>query len=168
MGQTRELFPGYTGITFDPLGAAETLAGITAANLLHPERAARLIQYHARNPELPDFHDVLDRLLDFTWNAAEKEGLHGELQKVVDNVVLYHLMGLAVYEGAAPQVRAVARWKIEELGASLLSKAEAAGSVNWKAHFLNGLALIEQFRRDPSQLKLPEPLSAPPGAPIGN
>lgn len=168
MGQTRELFPGYTGITFDPLGAAETLAGITAANLLHPERAARLIQYHARNPELPDFHNVLDRLVDFTWNADPKDGIHGELQRVIDNVVLYHLMGLAVYEGAAPQVRAVARWKIEELGASLLSKAEAAGSVNWKAHFLNGLALIEQFRRDPSQLKLPVPLSAPPGAPIGN
>jgi hypothetical protein len=94
--------------------------------------------------------------------------MHGELQRVVDNAVLYHLMGLAVYEGASPQVRAVARWKIEELGASLPSKAKAAGGVNWKAHFLNGLALIEQFRRDPSRLKLPEPLSAPPGAPIGN
>jgi hypothetical protein len=168
LDQTRELFPGYTGITFDPLGAAETLAGITVANLLHPQRAARLIQYHARNPELPDFHDVLDRLVDFTWNAAEKEGLNGELQKVVDNVVLYHLMGLAVYEGAAPQVRAVARWKIDELGASLAGKAGAAASVNRRAHFLNGLALIEQFHKDPSQLKLPVPLSAPPGAPIGN
>ncbi len=168
MGQSRELFPGYTGITFDPLGAAETLAGITVANLLHPERAARLIQYHARNPELPDFHDILDRLIEFTWNAPEEDGMPGELQRVVDNVVLYHLMGLAVYDNAAPQVRAVARWQIEELAGLFESKAQAASSVNWKAHFVSALALIEQFYEDPSQLKLPQPLSAPPGAPIGN
>jgi hypothetical protein len=168
MGQSRELFPGYTGITFDPLGAAETLAGITVANLLHPERAARLIQYHARNPELPDFHDVLDRLIEFTWDAPVKDGMFGELQRVVDNVVLYHLMGLAVYDAAAPQVRAVSRWKIEELKSSLESKSEASGRINQKAHFLNALALIDLFEEDPSQLKLPQPLSAPPGAPIGN
>jgi len=166
--QTRELFPGYTGITFDPLGAAETLAGITFANLLHPERAARLIQYHAREPELPDFHEVLDRMVEFTWNSPKKDRLHGELQRVVDNVLLYHLMGLAVYEGAAPQVRAVARWKIEELEASLGKRVDETKSPNQKAHILNALALIEQFREDPSQLKLPQPLSAPPGAPIGN
>jgi len=166
--QTRELFPGYTGITFDPLGAAETLAGITVANLLHPQRAARLIQYHAREPELPDFHEVLDRMVEFTWNSPKKDGLHGELQRVVDNVLLYHLMGLAVYEGAAPQVRAVARWKIEELEASLGKRMDETKSPNQKAHILNALALIEQFRADPSQLKLPQPLSAPPGAPIGN
>ncbi|MFA9453086.1 MAG: zinc-dependent metalloprotease [Candidatus Aminicenantaceae bacterium] len=166
--QSRELFPGYTGITFDPLGAAETLAGITVANLLHPERAARLIQYHAREPELPDFHEVLDRMVEFTWNAPKKDGLHGELQRVVDNVVLYQLMGLAVYDGAAPQVRAVARWKIKELEVSLGKRVDAAKSPNEKAHILSALDLIEQFLKDPSQLKLPQPLSAPPGAPIGN
>ena len=41
--ETRDLFPGRTGRTFDPLAAAETAAGITVGLLLHPERAARLV-----------------------------------------------------------------------------------------------------------------------------
>jgi hypothetical protein len=75
---------------------------------------------------------------------------------------------LAVYEGAASQVRAVARWKIEELNVWLDRRLDSAKSPNQKAHLFHALALIEQFHKDPSQLKLPQPLSAPPGAPIGN
>ncbi|NOR15395.1 MAG: DUF5117 domain-containing protein, partial [Candidatus Aminicenantes bacterium] len=89
--QTRELFPGHTGIAFDPLGAAETAAGMTVSNLLHPERAARLIQYHARNPELPDFQEVVDELLTFTFKAPVRSGLEGEIQRVVNYVTLYNL-----------------------------------------------------------------------------
>ena len=166
--ETRELFPGYTGITFDPLGAAETLAGITVANLLHPQRAARLIQYHARNPELPDFHDVLARLMGATWKTDRRSGLHAEIQRVVDFVVLYHVMGLAVHEQAAPQVRAVARHAVDELGIWLTRSLGDIRDINQRAHVRYALSRIEIFRQDPSRLPLPEPLSAPPGAPIGN
>ena len=166
--QTRELFPGYTGITFDPLGAAETLAVITVASLLHPERAARMIQYHARDPELPDFHELVDELVGFTWKSGLRSGLPGEIQRTVNTTVLYHLMSLAVYPEAAPQVRAVALWKLEELEAWMASAVEDARDPNQKAHLHFARAQIDLFRRDPSQLRLPQPLSAPPGAPIGN
>jgi hypothetical protein len=166
--QTRELFPGYTGIPFDPLGAAETLAGITVANLLHPERAARLIQYHARDPQLPDYYEVLDTLLSFTWKAPGKTGLQQEIQRVVDNVVLFHLMGVAVFEQTAPQVRSVALLKIEELNSWLKERLAEVKEPNRKAHIQYALSQIEQFRDDPGRLNLPRPLSAPPGAPIGN
>ncbi len=166
--QTRELFPGYTGIAFDPLGAAETLADITTANLLHPERAARLIQYHARDPQLPDFQEVLDALLAFTWKAPAKTGLQAEIQRMVDKIVLFHLMGVAVFEQAAPQVRAMALLKIEELNSWLNEKLAGVKDAAQRAHILYGLTGIEQFRDNPGQLHLPRPLSAPPGAPIGN
>jgi hypothetical protein len=166
--QTRELFPGYTGITFDPLGAAETLAGITVASLLHPERAARMIQYHARDPELPDFHELVDELVGFTWKSPLRSGLPGEIQRTVNTTVLYHLMGLAIYPEAAPQVRSVAQWKLHELDAWIASAVDAARDPNQKAHLFFARDQIDLFRQDPSQLRLPEPLSAPPGAPIGN
>jgi hypothetical protein len=166
--ETRELFPGYTGITFDPLGAAETLAGITVANLLHPQRAARLIQYHARDPELPDFHEVLGRLMESTWKAGRRSGLQAEIQRMTENVVMYHVMGLAVHEQAAPQVRSVARHTIEELSVWLTRRLDSTRDTNQLAHVRFALSQIEIFRQDPSRLQLPQPLSAPPGAPIGN
>ncbi len=147
---------------------AEVLAGITVANLLHPERGARLIQYHARDPQLPDFHEVLDALLSFTWKASARTDLEAEIQRVVHNVVLFQLMGLAVFDRAAPQVRSVALLKIEELNNWLEEKRTGVTDPNQKAHILFALSQIELFRDDPSQLNLPRPLSAPPGAPIGN
>ena len=41
--QTRELFPGHTGSTFDPLGASEAAANHTMRLILHPQRAARMV-----------------------------------------------------------------------------------------------------------------------------
>lgn len=44
-----ETFAGYTGPTFDPLAAAEAAAGPAIASILNPQRAARLIEYQARD-----------------------------------------------------------------------------------------------------------------------
>jgi len=166
--QTRELFPGHTGIAFDPLGAAETLAGMTVGNLLHPERAARLIQYHARNPELPGFHEVLDELISFTWKAPARSGLEGEIQRVVNYVTLYNLMGLVGSDRTAPQVKAIAMLKVVELQSWLKSQVQKNRDIYHGAHFVFALAQIELFQKDPSKFQLPESLAAPPGAPIGN
>lgn len=166
--QTRELFPGHTGIAFDPLGAAQTAAGITVSNLLHPERAARLIQYHAREPELPGFHEILDKLIEFTWKASVQTGLEGEVQRVVNYVTLYQLMGLVGSDQAAPQVKAVAMLKLEDLKSWLQSQVPRTRDVNHKAHFVFAVSQIELFQKDPAKFQLPEVLSAPPGAPIGN
>ncbi|MBS3818758.1 zinc-dependent metalloprotease, partial [bacterium] len=98
--QNRELFPGHTGIAFDPLGPAEVAVRMTVGSLLFHERAARMIQYHARNNKLPGFSEVVDALIEATWKSPHQKGLHGEIQRVVDQVVLTHLMGLAGQERA--------------------------------------------------------------------
>ena len=48
--RTRESFPSETGLTFDPIAAAESAADLTLKILFDPARASRLVQYHARNP----------------------------------------------------------------------------------------------------------------------
>lgn len=166
-GQTRELFPGYTGDTFDPLAAAETAAGLTAGLILHPQRAARLIVQHARNEEFPGLCEVIDTLLDFTWKSGAKPGLQAEVQRVVNHVVLYNLMRLAVEESAAPQAKAVSLLKIEELKRWLVSRVKVETDEGQRAHFLSSLNQVERFLEDPEEFLLPSPLAAPPGAPIG-
>ena len=51
--RTRESFEGHTGLTFDPQGAVEASANLTASLLFEPSRASRLVEYHARNPQIP-------------------------------------------------------------------------------------------------------------------
>ena len=45
------------------LAAAEAAAGPTIASLLNPERAARLLEYQARDGRQPGFGPVLTQLL---------------------------------------------------------------------------------------------------------
>jgi len=167
IGQTRELFPGYTGIVFDPLAAAESLAGITVGCLLHPERAARLIQHHARFAELPGLGEVIDEMLKATWKSDPDSGYRAELHRVADCVVLFKLMELAASEAAAPQVRAIAWLKLRQLHDWLERGFAATGDEDQKAHFLFGRTEIDLFQRDPNRIRFDVPIPPPPGAPIG-
>lgn len=63
----RETFRIRTSVTFDPLAAAETAANETVRFLLHPARAARLIEYHALDSQNPGFAEIVDKLLAATW-----------------------------------------------------------------------------------------------------
>jgi hypothetical protein len=51
--RTREDFRIRTQPTFDALTPAETIADHVSGFLLNPERAARLVQFHARDPRAP-------------------------------------------------------------------------------------------------------------------
>jgi hypothetical protein len=172
--QTEELFPGHTGSTFDPLGAAEAAANLTIGLVLHPERAARLLDYHSRDRNYPGFDEVLDKVIAFTWKSTFKSGKFAEIQRVVNNVVLYHLMSLASDEGNAPQVRAIAFAKLDELNKWLKQQVDRwidrkpfLADPNQRANFIYASAKIDLFQKDPTKITLPAPLSPPPGAPIG-
>jgi len=164
--ETRDLFPGRTGRTFDPLAAAETAAGITVGLLLHPERAARLVEYHSRDPEAPGFGEVVDRLISATWKTTHEDRLHAEIQRVVDGIVLYNLVKLAKDEGVASQVRSIAYIKLGELNGWLKEKAEAEEDADQRAHYAYGASQIGLFQEDPGRVKLTAPLEPPQGPPI--
>jgi len=171
---TRELFPGHTGATFDPLGAAEAAADLTIRLILHPERAARMVDYHSRDDKYPGFGEVLDQVIMFTWKSPYKSGKFAEIQRVVNNVLLYHMMGLAADEDNASQVRALAFTKLVELKnwltwqlSTVKEEEYLVASPDQRAHFLYAVGKIESFQKDPTKITLPAPQSAPPGAPIG-
>lgn len=169
-GQTPELFPGYTGQTFDPLAAAETAADLTIRMILQPARASRLIDFHARNKDYPGLAEVADKLLAATWKSAGKyssSSFHAEIQRAVDSVALVHLMRLAVDEGnASPQARAVALLKLDELESWLESRLLEEKDEDLKAHVLFGTTQVSLFLKDPKAFKIPQLLAPPAGGPI--
>ena len=67
---TIEIFRGHTGPTFDPIAAAEAAADNTLSYLLDAERAARLIEYQARDERQPGLMAVLDSLVTRTWKVS--------------------------------------------------------------------------------------------------
>ncbi|MEE8378033.1 MAG: zinc-dependent metalloprotease, partial [Candidatus Aminicenantaceae bacterium] len=165
--QNRELFPGHTGSTFDPLAAAESAANLTVGLILQPQRASRMVDYHSRDKNIPGLSEMLDRLILATWKSQEKQGTLAEIQRVVNNVVMLNVMRLAVEESAIPQARAIAFLKLEDLKNWLIKDYYAVDDKDQKAHYFYAASQIKLFLENPSQIKLTLPLSSPPGAPIG-
>ena len=165
--RSRETFRLRTGSVLDPVSAAESAANHTLQLLLHPDRAARLVEFHARDNSLPGLAEVLDQLLNQTWKQTSESSYHMEIQRRVNERVLYHLMALASQEEAAGQVKAIALLKLFDLEAWLKGNIPAFTDTAQQAHFTFALTEIERFRRSPSSLSLPRPLPMPAGSPIG-
>ena len=161
-----ELFAGYTGPTFDPLAAAEAAAGPPIASLLNAERAARLIEYQARDARQPGFASVVDQLLAHTWRARPEAGYPAALQTVVNNLTLKYLLQLAADNRAAASVRGQALLAVDGLQKWMQTEAKRAQPTQ-KANLLYGLSEIDRFKNDPSKFMPPPVVSMPPGAPIG-
>jgi len=164
----REHFKIHTYPAFDALAPAEAAAENTLQFLFSPERAARLVEFHARNPENPGLPEVLEAIIAATWKAPRADGYQGEIARVVDSVVLYDLLGLATNERATTQVRALASFEADQLKGWLTTAKASASDPALKAHFAYAAAQVEQFQKDPKKVDLPAPLEPPDGPPIGD
>src|SRR5437016_7737676 len=120
--RTREDFRIRTYPTFDALAPAEAFANHVSDFLLNQERAARLVEFHARDSRNPGFDEVLDRILEATWKAPAGTGYHAEIRHTVNMVVLSDMMALAAGERASNQVRAIAEFQLEEVKKSLAAQ----------------------------------------------
>jgi hypothetical protein len=158
----REHFKIRTSPAFDALAPAEAAAQHTLQFLFNPERAARLVEFHARDKANPSLEEIIDRVLGATWESPHGSGYAAQLARVVDNVALYDLMSLAVNDKASEEVRAIAALKLHDFKAWLSS---AAVSDQAQAFFAS--KLIDQFEKDPKRLDLTPPAEPPDGPPIG-
>lgn len=165
--QTRELFRRHTAPTFDALAPAEAAASHVVSFLFDPERAERLVEYHAQDSAYPGFSEVVDRILAATWKANPGSGYGAEIQRVVDQTVLYDLMNLAADTSAASQARAIATLKLDELKTWLGQQSAQTQDEGWRAAYFYGSQQIKQYELDPKQIQLTKPAVPPDGQPIG-
>lgn len=166
--RTAESFPAHTGLTFDPVAAAESAADLTLTVLLDPARASRLVEYHMREPESLSLRGVLEAVSGAV--ARRPEGGHtlsSEVARAVEFRALEAMLALAVNPEASSQARAIARWHI----ADVLKQLSSAAAPEDTAEAIHRVAMIEriqEFQRDPAKF-VPAPLvEAPPGMPIGD
>jgi hypothetical protein len=164
----REHFKLHTSPAFDALAPAEAAAQQTLQFLFNPERAARLVEFHARNAENPSLEEVLDAILAATWKAPHGSGYTAEIARAIDRVALYNLMTLNANERASDQVRAIAALKLEELRAWLKANPGSAKDEEGRAHFFFATSQIVQFQKDPKLINVTVPADPPDGAPIGD
>ena len=166
-GRTREDFRIRTQPSFDALAPAEALADHVSNFLLNSERAARLVQFHARDTRNPGLVEVIDKILASTWKAPVATGYAGEIQHTVDMVILSDLMALASAERAPNQVRAIAELKLEQLKGWLSTQRTLSADDNHRAFLFYAGEQIKRFQDDPKKMNLTRPQDPPDGQPIG-
>jgi hypothetical protein len=163
---TREDFHSRTHITFDSMAPVEAAADLTASLLLNPERATRLVDYHSRDAKNPGLDQVIDRLIAATWKTPRTAIREAEVERTIDNVVLYRLMSLVQSTDASEQARAMAYLKLDDLRKWMLAQQTADPSQ--RAHFVYAAEQIKRYQDHPEQLTIEKPADPPDGPPIGS
>jgi hypothetical protein len=162
----RELFSRYTGVTFDAVSPAVVASGLTVSQILQPERAARLVEQKALDPQQPGLGAVIDDLVEATFGGSPANGYQVEVGRVVQRVVVEELMELAA-SARMPQVRAMATLKLEELRRRV-EPGQGRSDESSRAHSALLAADIRRFlERDYDPTGSVAPLEPPPGSPIG-
>lgn len=180
--RTREDFRIRTAPTFDALAPAEAVADHVCDFLFNPERAARLVEFHARDERNPGLAEVLDKIINSTWKELPgpghpvQEGIkrypfslgyEREIRRTVNMVVLMDLMSLAANERASNQVRAIAELKLDELKSWMIAQSRIQTDVNQRAFLYYASEQIKRFQADPKKMNLTRPNDPPDGQPIG-
>jgi hypothetical protein len=164
----RENFARRTSPAFDSLAPAEAAAEIVTALVLQPERAQRMIEYHALDAGNPGFAELVDDLLNATWKTPPASGYKGAIQSTVDSVVLDHLMALASDDRASAEVRGVALLKLDELKKWIVKQSDLPKYEAMRAQFFFAESQIDRFQRNPAEIHLTMPAPPPDGDPIGS
>jgi hypothetical protein len=166
--RSQENFSLRTSPAFDSLAPAEAAAEIVVSLLLQPERAQRMIEFHAREAGYPGFDELLDDLIKATWKTEPASGYAGAIERVVNGVVLDHLMMLAADQHASAQVRAMVLLKLDGLKKSLASREPLLKDAASRAEFFFARNQIDRFEKNPADFHGPLPAPPPAGDPIGD
>ena len=130
---------------------------MTLSLLFLPERADRLVEYHARNAAEPTLDEAIDAALQSAGTATATS-----LSAVISNAVKARIVEALFRLAADPDTSFAAA---AQVSAKLHSIAQA------QAADANGEEIrrrIAAFERDPEKFKAQPVVPAPPGSPIGD
>lgn len=159
---TRELFKKRTGLAFDALSPAETVADYCFSFLFNTERVNRMVQYQKRNGGL-GLDEMITALLSATWKAKTETGFAKLIQLQTNHVLLTYLLALTVNDNASYEVRAAATLAVNELKKYIQAQQKINKDAEQLAHFALALKRMEA----PEKAKPTIHTAIPPGAPIG-
>ena len=165
--RNREMFASRTSPAFDALGAAATAADQVVAGLLQPERCARLVDFHRRDPAQPGLGEVVDALITQTLSSVlDPDPRHREIRREVRRVVVNGLMRLALDPRAPAAVREIAE---EGLARHFGETARGGTDLEEAIHNRALVRTVQRFleREWGASGGWAPPEDMPPGSPIG-
>jgi len=165
--RTRESFPRHTGKTFDAMALSEAAASHVMRILLHPQRAARIYEYNARNGQNVSLEDYMDRISDRVMGGKSLTGLQGALHRRVGHVFLHSLMMLDQNKSASAAVRSVAHMKLIDLEIWLRKKAKkSSGNKQYRTQYRYQADRIKAYLAGNLKVERSDLAAMPPGSPI--
>jgi hypothetical protein len=166
--RTQESFPSETGLTFDPIAAAESAADLTLQVLFNPQRASRLVEYHARDAANPSLEEVVATTLKTVAARPTQPNLSAEVGRAIETRTIEALLSLAANPATSNEARAIVAAALHQRLAGDPTAASTAISTEEVAHQAALHNRIDEFFRDPAKFIPSKPLEAPPGMPIGD
>ncbi len=154
-----ELFAKRTGMSFDPVAAAEALTDFELGFLFHPERANRLAQFKAQFGTI-GWDDVLDAIISKTWKSPVPKGLQGEIALQTQQMVLTWMLALSQSDQSNYMVKSICFDRLQSLKKYAEQMKNTPGM---QAHYTYAIERISK----PKDIPLPVHKVLPPGAPIG-
>jgi hypothetical protein len=164
-----EYFASRMNVAFDAMSVVEAGAAQTCTFLFDPERMNRIAWQHAQDPAQPGVREVLDSVLNVTWQRkdAPSKVTGGEaVQATVNWVILNALLSLIDTGDLHPAVKVELRESAENLQLWLSSHQGKGVSNSSVANRKQGAELIRHFLSDAHTVKLAPMPNIPPGAPI--
>lgn len=155
--RTRESFTGRTGLTFDPLSAAESAAAYSLSHILNTHRLNRMSLQSAHGHELPGVAELVTELFAASLNNSSND--QHPLQARVNYLVVNQLMNTAANPELAPEVRAALLHELKVTGKRL-------GKKNRSIHDQQIARLLDIYWRTGQWHGQIDVRPLPPGSPI--
>ncbi len=162
--RNRESLRSKVGVSFDPYGAVETASQLTLELLLHPERAARLVQHQSVNSNQLGLQEMLDELVDHTIKRSHKDAYAQDLQNIINAEVINQLCGLGANQNTYFQVDALVNHQLRSIKNYLATKKSSG---NQKIYDGQLIEMINQYLEEPLKYKKSVAPKIPDGSPIG-
>lgn len=160
-GRSRETFKVRTGLNFDPVAPGETVANAVFSYIFNAQRATRLVQQKALDPNQIGLDDVIQAVQQSF--AQDASGYHGELQRAAISGFMKALMNLSKNGSASMTARAIATNHLKKA-----AETNATSNDPILHAFLQGLQHeVRLFLNNPEEYSLARALTPPDGSPIG-
>lgn len=156
---TQEVFRNSASAAFDPLVAADVAAQVTLDSLLAPNRLARMVEQHRRDPALPGLEALLDRLQTRVIGArSDAVG-----RRVARRAVM--TMAASARGGTtAPEVAAALGDRLQRLGTAFRTATGTSEDAAWQRHLGTILGDEDRLKAELDKRQAKPPI--PPGMPI--
>jgi hypothetical protein len=168
----REFFGTHTAPAFDALGAAATAADLTISLLLPPERLARLVDFHRRNPSEPGVDEVLDALTARVFGGSAATPRLREIRRTEQAVTVRRLLAAASQPAQVTAVRAALEASLRRLAVELAHDARGGDPADQELRATLAGDIQRWLARPGAAASAPQaapgaPSEPPPGPPIG-